>query len=301
VTIGVGRSLKNAAATLVGFRLSKKPKPANDALRSPRHTNTVSTASKEMLNFPKQRHIPHKFLTSQLNGFCTDLTVFNDNDVITSFQTIIVPVAEIANYQCPETRKTILSTAFERKMTKQNEELIRLLLSRDTDPCIADPDGTTAWMKSMQLEYRSAWMLDQSESCHSNVDANGRSALWWAVARWERITGAMYLPLFRTLRNVADANGVTPLMLAAYLGKADTVSQLLKGYPDVYAQDKTGRNVLHYLLEDQVGKTLTEGYSIALMLREHGFDIRDFNLDFALPMNTIDDLAPAWMIERDRK
>jgi ankyrin repeat protein len=235
-----------------------------------------------------------------LTQICNQFLTSTDNLLAERIDLFSRVLTDFPNYRCTETQKTILSMTMERPVTTSNRQLIIQLLQQGANPCMKDGDGTSAWIKSIQINLKDQLIVDRSVRCHDVPDRDGRTAIWWAIARWSSFTlSPAYEQIFVGLKNMADLRGMTPLMLAAYLGKKDIAMWLLKHGAEKYASDVMGRNAMHYALTITEEKTTEDARGVRVLLRGYGVslsslaDARREEIIRAWPH--IPNMMPSWM------
>jgi ankyrin repeat protein len=109
---------------------------------------------------------------------------------------------------------------------------------------IRTPAGGAALIESVR--DRNAPLADEMIRNGADIDrkdADGRTALWWAVdANWRQ--GVALLLDKKASVNIADSQGYTPLMQAAGHGRRELLADLLRAHADREATSRSGDTAL---------------------------------------------------------
>lgn len=106
----------------------------------------------------------------------------------------------------------------------------------------------------------------------TQVDVNGRTPLHRAVAAGATDCALWLIDQSKDAINVADNQGETPLMRAAWLGNATLVEALIARGADLNAQSLTGGSALHHAHSGTHAHPKGSGQQVIQQLVEAGAD-----------------------------
>jgi ankyrin repeat protein len=195
---------------------------------------------------------PDDFDKKLTDIMCTFLTREYEQTIQTIFERFRY---SNVNRRCPDTQKSILSTAIDNELSST---FIHRLLLNNADPCLADPDGQIMLTKFIRRKLDKEYIQRLSYRCIDTPDKHGRLPLWWAVEVFckdyvlQHVHGARKLVsgLLHQAR-AADDKGITPLMIASSYKSKNMVAALLADVhgpcaSDVDAVCKHGKTALIY-------------------------------------------------------
>jgi hypothetical protein len=136
----------------------------------------------------------------------------------------------------------------------------------------ADAEGLTAlWWAVYYGHLSTAEKLLQNGASAKIADQHGRQLAHLFAAN-DHCNGLNLLLRFRAPLNVSDHDGFTPLMAAAAKGRISAAVLLLDNGLDVAAQDNNGKTALHYAVE--AGQRRMVELLLSLGADAHATDLR---------------------------
>ncbi|XP_063921124.1 uncharacterized protein LOC135135934 [Zophobas morio] len=210
--------------------------------------------------------------------------------------------------------------------SKNNRDVIKLLIEKGIDVNVQDGNGTTALQLACESGvYENANMLLNSGASVNIVDKDKMNPLHYASKSWDANRNVIKLLIEKDIDvNVQDGNGKTALQLACKSGVYENANMLLNSGASVNIVDKDKMNALHYasqswkvnrnviklLIEKSIDVNVQDGnektalqlacksgvYENANMLLNSGASI---NIVDKNKMNALHYASKSWIINRD--
>ena len=184
--------------------------------------------------------------------------------------------ADDSNVSANGTKSMIMAGVLDSAITEGDEAKTRKLLAYSYDVNCKDGDGMTPLLLAAHFKHEKIvrLLLEQGADPRAKC-SKGRTTLHWLImSPRTQITESLIDLLLRNRPpfEVADGNGITPLMAACVSGDSLLAERLIRHGADVRAKKVSGVNALHYAAYS--GKA-----AMISMLLDYGaeLEVRDCN------------------------
>ena len=160
------------------------------------------------------------------------------------------PLTEDLNVSTKGTKSMIMDEVMESAITENGEAKTRELLAHGYDVNCKDDDDMTPLLLAARLGHEDIVSLLLEQGAHPRARCcKGQTTLHWLTMNPRRHITETLIDLL--LRNpppfeVADSNGLTPLMAACTSGHLLLATRLIRHGADVRAKDSSGQTALYH-------------------------------------------------------